>query len=216
MPLILGCDIGQAVDPTAIVVVESYKPEPTRPDDRPQVEFLIRWVERVPLGTSYVDVVERIAAVSEQAQLLDRRVLIVVDVTGVGKPIFDMLRRRCRVPLRGITFTAASDEISPHPHQIRVPKRDLVTALEVVLEGRRLHTHPHIALAEDLRAELQAFEVNLSARGHDSYEAARGKHDDLVMALCLAVWWGSRRGQGSAFIEAWRSTAAKFNQEVVQ
>jgi len=209
MGLVLGCDIGQAVDPTAIVVAESYKPEPEHPDDRPLVEFLVRWVERVPLGTSYVDVVERIAAVSEQALLVDRHVVVVVDQTGVGRPIYDMLRRRCTVPLRGITFTAAADEILPNPSQIRVPKRDLVTALEVALEDRRLHMHPNIALAEDLRAELQQFQVNLSARGHDTYEAGRGHHDDLVMALCLAVWWGSRKGQGSAFVQAWRNMAAR-------
>lgn len=28
--------------------------------------------------------------------------------------------------------------------------------------------------------------------GHDTYEAAAGGHDDLVMALCLAVWWVER------------------------
>jgi phage FluMu gp28-like protein len=26
----------------------------------------------------------------------------------------------------------------------------------------------------------------------DTYEAAAGGHDDLVMALCLAVWWAER------------------------
>lgn len=210
MPFTVGVDIGQAVDPTAIVVVESGRPDPTPQEDRPPVEFLVRHIERVPLGTSYIDVVEKIAHVSEVvAAAFGQSVMTVVDATGVGKPVVDMLRRRLALPLRAVTFTAAADEVHPDPHAWRVPKRDLVMALEVVLQDRRLHTASNLLLAEDLRAELQAFEVNVSKHGHDSYEAAHGRHDDLVMALCLAVWWASRRGQGSAFSEAWRRMAAR-------
>jgi hypothetical protein len=49
-------------------------------------------------------------------------------------------------------------------YSTRVPKRDLVTALEVVLQSRRLHVVPDCPLQEDLAAELQSFEVNLNAR----------------------------------------------------
>jgi len=215
--LITAADIGQAVDPTAIIVVERFKERPEEVDDRPPDEFLIRHIQRVPLGTPYTQVVEEIAHVSEVVQAASgRSVITVVDATGVGKPVVDMLRRRLRLPLKAITFTAAADEVHPDPHAYRVPKRDLVMALEVALEGRRIHAAPGLGLADDLNAELRAFEVNLSARGHDRYEAAKGKHDDLVMALALAIWWGSRKGQGSVFIEAWRSRSARFNRAAVR
>jgi len=210
MPFTVGVDLGQAIDPTAVLVVESGRPDPTPQDARPPIEHLVRHIERVPLGTSYIDVVEKISHVAETvAAAFGQSVMTVVDATGVGRPVVDMLRRRLALPLRAVTFTAAADEVHPDPHAYRVPKRDLVQSLEVVLQGRRLHTAPGLLLAEDLRAELQAFQVNLSAHGHDSYEAGRGKHDDLVMALCLAVWWGSRRGQGAAFSEAWARMAAR-------
>ena len=47
-----------------------------------------------------------------------------------------------------------------------VPKRDLVSSLEAVLQGRRLHaTSLGMICAEDLRAELQSFELGISASG---------------------------------------------------
>ena len=47
----------------------------------------------------------------------------------------------------------------------------------------------------DLRAELVAFQFELSQRGRDSYEAASGFHDDLVLAFSLAVW-NAEKDQG--------------------
>lgn len=215
--LITGVDIGQSIDPTAIIVVERYTPTAEDAGDQPRQEFSIRYVDRVPLGTPYTDVVEHIAQVSELAESsAGRSVTTVVDATGVGKPIVDMLRRRLRMPLRAVTFTAAIDEVNPEPHTWRVPKRDLVQALEVVLQERRLHHAPGVWHLEDLRAELQAFEVNISKRGRDSYEAAGGHHDDLVMALALAIWWGSRKGQGSAFLEAWRRRSARRGLSIAE
>ena len=38
--------------------------------------------------------------------------------------------------------------------------------------------------------ELQAFRVTLTARGRDTYAARSGEHDDLVLAVALAVWGG--------------------------
>ena len=52
----IGVDIGQKVDPTAIAVVE-------RQDRAGEDHHLVRHLERLPLGTSYPDVVRRLAAV---------------------------------------------------------------------------------------------------------------------------------------------------------
>ena len=38
--------------------------------------------------------------------------------------------------------------------------------------------------------ELQAFKGRLTAKGRDTYAARSGEHDDLVMAVALAVWFG--------------------------
>lgn len=204
MTVTVGVDIGQAVDPTAIVVIETYRPEREHIDDRPERQHQIRWIEKVPLGTSYERVVERIAVVAERCVLIGHPVLV-VDATGVGRPVVDMLRARSSASVRAVTFTGGDKEKKVSAYATRVPKRDLVTALEVVLQARRLHVVPDCPLQDDLAAELGSFEVNLSARGHDTYDGASGKHDDLVSALMLAAWWGERGGQGDAFIEAWHN-----------
>jgi hypothetical protein len=103
-----------------------------------------------------------------------------------------MLRRSTAVPLRAVVFTAGDREVQPEFDVHWVPKRDLVTSLEVV---------PDCPLAHELESELAAFDFSISARGHDTYEASSGSHDDLVMALALAVWWGERRSSADAYIE---------------
>ena len=44
------------------------------------------------------------------------------------------------------------------------------------------------ALTDALLDELAGFEEKITARGHDIYAAASGEHDDLVLAVALAVW----------------------------
>jgi hypothetical protein len=47
--------------------------------------------------------------------------------------------------------------------------------------------------AQILMSELADFRVRISASGSDTYGAWRGgAHDDLVLALALAVWWADR------------------------
>jgi hypothetical protein len=207
MTVAIGIDIGQAVDPTAIIVVESYLPEPERTEDRPEIQHQIRWIEKVPLGTSYLQVVERITVVAERCVFIGHPTMV-VDATGVGRPVVDMLRKRSKASLRAVTFTGGDKEKKSDAYSSRVPKRDLVTALEVVLQSRRLHVVPDCPLQEDLAAELQSFEVNLNARGHDTYDGASGKHDDLVSALMLALWYAERHG-GMGWGEMYRRLAAR-------
>ena len=62
MDVVIGADIGQKVDPTAIVVVErQWRGEGGRPgfDDH----YVARHLDRLPLGTPYPRVAERLAAV---------------------------------------------------------------------------------------------------------------------------------------------------------
>jgi hypothetical protein len=53
--------------------------------------------------------------------------------------------------------------------------------------------------ARDLRQELKHFSFAINARGRDTYEAGTGSHDDLVIALGLALWsaerWLARGGR---------------------
>ncbi len=217
MAIVIGVDVGQQVDPTVLVAVSSYRTEPDlvlaplprfRPAPTSELVHQIGGIERVPLGTPYPIVVERLVELAQMAAEVDA-VTLVVDQTGVGRPVIDMLRRATSLPIRAVTITGADETSEPKPGQFRVPKRDLVGRLAVVMETRRLEALPGLALASDLRDELQHFQLEISRSGTDTYEAASGSHDDFVIALALAVWYGENPGDGAIFLEAWRRMAAR-------
>lgn len=178
----IGVDLGQRRDPTAIAVMESeYRQEDTR------VHHMARHLERLPLGTPYPDVAERIAMVAAGATEHAGRVTLYVDATGVGMPVVDELRR-ARVPakLYACYFTHG-DQRTVQETDVRIGKAWLVSRLQVLLQGGRLHL-PRTVEAEALARELLEYEIKIDTDANDRYGAFRvGTHDDLVTALGLAV-----------------------------
>ena len=71
-----------------------------------------------------------------------------------------------------------------------MPKRELVRGLVTAFEGGRLKIAKGLPLGGAFMDELRAFRVTLTAKGHDVYAARSGEHDDLVVAVALAVWDG--------------------------
>lgn len=55
----------------------------------------------------------------------------------------------------------------------------------------RVMLSENLADAPALIRELKAFLVTISGRGHAKFEG-KSEHDDLVIAVALAVWWRSR------------------------
>ena len=118
---------------------------------------------------------------------------LVVASTGVGRPVVDMLVKAKLRPI-AVTITGGFDETGGGSDGWRVPKRNLVSALAVLLQSGRLRISPDLAEAENLVAELMNFKVKISSAGHDSYAAWRESvHDDLVLAAAIAAWWGERK-----------------------
>ncbi|MBI2401947.1 MAG: hypothetical protein HYV20_04245 [Gemmatimonadetes bacterium] len=73
----------------------------------------------------------------------------------------------------------------------RVPKRDLVGVVQVLLQRRRFGIAQRLAEAERLLEEMEGFRVQITATGRDTYGAGpEGVHDDLVLAVALACWFG--------------------------
>lgn len=127
-----------------------------------------------------------------------RRVLpeVVVDATGVGRPVVDMMRKE-GLQFAPVLITGGDTE---HVEKgfYRVPKRNLVSSVQVALQTGRLVIHPHLDLADTLRKELLNFRIKINLKtAHDSYEAWReGDHDDLVLAVALAAW-RARKARGA-------------------
>jgi hypothetical protein len=85
--------------------------------------------------------------------------------------------------------------VDPHRRGFRVPKRDLVSAVQVLLQTRRLRIAEGLPEADTLKRELLNFRVKVNpATAHDSYEHWReGDHDDLVLATAMACWYREAR-----------------------
>jgi phage FluMu gp28-like protein len=190
----IGLDLGQSRDYTAIAVAE--KIEPTEAGGR-DFELLIRHLERFR-DEPYPDVALRVRRVMDAPELRAHGTApaLAVDATGVGKPVVDMLRSS------GLTFDAVTihggdtQSEDPASGSYRVPKRDLVGGLQVLLQSGRLKIARELTHAETLKSELLNFRVKINiATSHDSYEAWReGDHDDLLLATALACWEVTRPG----------------------
>ncbi len=104
-----------------------------------------------------------------------------------------MLRQAELRPV-AVTITGG-DTVGRDGRDYRVPKRDLVSTVQVLLDSERLKIASSLPEAKTLIDELLAFKVTISLKGHDSYGNDVGlwrenPHDDLVLAVALACWWG--------------------------
>jgi len=186
---LLGLDLGQAADFTALAIAK-------RQEARGVASYELPWLERFPLGTSYPTIV---AAVVERTRQLARQApgvpcVLVADATGVGRPVVDLLVR-AKLAARLIAATITGGDTATHDGpRWRVPKRELVSTAQVFLQSKRLHIASALPEAATLTRELLAFQVKINAEtANDSYGAWReGAHDDLVLAVALALWAGER------------------------
>ena len=185
----LGLDLGQAFDYTAIAIIEKIPPSGGDGKARAEDLFLLRYLDRLNLGTPYPEVVRRVKGLLQTPPVAGD-VYCVVDATGGGIPVVDMFREAKVFPLVAITITGGHT-VSQDGRNYTVPKRDLVSLLQVHLQNDRLRIAEGLPLAKILVREMQNFRMKINiATGHDSYEAWReGDHDDLVLAVALALWY---------------------------
>jgi len=152
----------------------------------PEPVYEVRHLERLPLGTRYPEVVGRVKALLNTPPLADEYALA-VDATGVGVAVTDMLRN-AGLYFDGVTITSGEKESREGSHW-RVPKRDLISACQVLLQQRRLKIAASLPEAKTLTEELLNFRYKITQASNLTYESWReGAHDDLVLALSLAVW----------------------------
>jgi hypothetical protein len=190
----LGVDLGQSADPTALCLVErevEWRVDMHRCDEhRPgPPRYLVRHLERLPLGLSYVAQAEHVRRLMA-AEPLGGRVELVADKTGVGAPVVDLLREAGLRPI-AVQITAGSDEAG-RGDDWRVSKLLLVSKLQALLHGGALKVARSLPLAAELAQELGHFRVSYHATGYMGFGARAGAHDDLVLGLALAVWWAAR------------------------
>jgi len=158
----------------------------------PPAIFQVGHLERLPLGTPYPAIVARVGRLLTE---LPGDPELVIDFTGVGRPIFDMFVYSGIFPI-GVVITAGNAE-TRDGMTCFVPKLTLVSHLQALLHQGRLKILRELDEAETLVRELQDFRVDFTAAGHLTFKARSGKHDDLVLALGIATWRAHGGGMGS-------------------
>lgn len=194
----VGVDLGQAKDFTAIAAVERVELDggwdAAAYARRKAALLRLRYLERVPLGTPYPEVVERVVHVT-RSDALAGRCRMAVDATGVGRPVVDLLRRAgpgCAI--EPVTITGGERE-SYDAGYYRVPKRDLITGLQVLMQTQGLQISGGLPYGAALAAEMAEMRVKVSGAGREQFGAWReGTHDDLVFAVALACWAAGKGG----------------------
>ena len=115
------------------------------------------------------------------------------EIAGKCTPAVDLLRAArpgCRIV--PVTITGGDQEGSDGT-VYRVPKRDLIIGLQVVVEQRRLEIAKRSRSHRELMAELAEIKSTVTGFGRTTFEADGSRaHDDLVLALALA-WWRVRK-----------------------
>ena len=207
---VVGVDLGQARDFSTIVISEvNFAPRVHFAQDAPGevrreqiIHHRLRHVERIPLGTSYPAICDRVAQVMVTVPAMPRQPVLVADATGCGRPVMDMMRKMDLEPL-AVTITAGSGE-TIEKNDVRVAKKILASTVAVALDAGRLQIVAVGPDVETLRNELRAFRVKISTTQNESFESWReADHDDLVLAAALAVWTGERLRERFRVNPAW-------------
>src|ERR1700733_7565461 len=116
-----GLDLGQRQDFSALAVVEREEQRfAWMPASR---EFSVRHLERMDLGTPYPRVVERVCEVMRHPKIVNQ-CRLVVDATGVGAPVVDLLRSAgVSVRLTTVTITGG-ERVRGQGERWQVPRGD--------------------------------------------------------------------------------------------
>jgi len=177
-----GLDLGQSQDFTALAILEqTMLPDPDKPGQNVR-HYAVRHLERFPLGTSYTAILRPARDAVPRLEPLARTTLA-VDQTGVGRPVIDMLNRSpIDASIRPITITGGHKASPNLGGGHLVPKKELVSVLQVMLQARRIKVAPTLPEAATLVRELTTFQVKITPAANEVFGAWReGQHDDLVL-----------------------------------
>jgi hypothetical protein len=220
---ILAADLGQANDYTALIALQSGT----------SGAWEVNHIQRVALNTRYPDIVRHSATLldilsqpvpsrGESETLVEMstgirrevavprwtvpKVSLVLDYTGVGRPVLDMFLEAQAdglippdVDVIAVTITGGY-RVTWDEHGTHVPKRELASTVQRVMQEERLKISRSLPMAPLLTEELLGFRVKVTAAGSFQFGAGEdwrsAQHDDLVLALALGLWFGEATAEG--------------------
>jgi hypothetical protein len=206
----IGVELGQVSDVTAIAVVESLTLTYLRTDrlqkgrwvdlrpvyrtldgketyDHPPVDFALRHLERILPGTGYPEIVSRVKAL----HCWLKSPTVILDASGVGRAAVELFRDT-GFSIYSLTLTAG-DQTTNEGSSYRVPKRDVISSTQILLQTGRLKIARALPHARLLARELVNFHFTVGReKGDETLDWREGPDDDLVLALAIAAWEAER------------------------
>ncbi len=196
---IVGVDLGQSTDPTAIcalhhrvVPLETWTKHDKRrkwTQDRKE-SFDVRHLERLPLGLAYPAQVQHVANLLTRPPLTGAK--LAIDETGVGRAVADIFDSAGLNPYR-VTITAGLEATQHGGRSFHVAKSILISGLDARLHTGELKIAAALSDAGALQEELKDFQRKVNDAGRATYNARTGAHDDLVLAVAIALWLATSR-----------------------
>jgi hypothetical protein len=177
-----GLDIAKMVDRTVLTIIEQSGTD----------LHILSWLELE--GTNYEEQADLVTAFLGQY----KPVKTLVDSTGVGDPVLDMLTQRCRgiTQIEGFKFTPESRDHLWKIYQRELAQGRLSYPTEATSEEqkryRRRFEEEHI----DAERETKANKINVRA------PTRKGAHDDYIVSAALAVY-AATQGHSSAPDAVW-------------
>jgi hypothetical protein len=150
-------------------------------------------LERLKLGCSYPAQIHHVKELMSREPLASRKAKLVLDDTGVGRPVGDMFIA-AGLKAERITITAGTAETTRHGDRWHVPKSVLISTLESRMHSKQLKIAAALSEAGPLKEELLDFERHVSESGRLTWGARVGSHDDIILSISLALWWSVRMG----------------------
>ena len=190
--MFIGLDVGMHADHSALVLAGAWSGNLIGVVD----------VKQFSLGTPFEELADDVASISRE-----NRAKILVDASNNSAFVGVLAARLPQPPanhLVAATITGAATHASqPTPMPIMVgglraavprwtlSKPELIETIGAEM-GANLLRFAHEGDWQTLRDELTSMERTVRASGSAAYSAPSGKHDDLVLALALAVFAARR------------------------
>jgi hypothetical protein len=186
---VIGIDFGITRNYTALAILERVdcRANSSTSTQHPNpIVYHVGHLKRFALGTDTPEIINFVSDFMKVKRYAERTGLI-VDASGIGAPIVKEMRRYGLYPVP-VTITA-----SGRTTLTNIPKRHLMSALRLQFEQGRIRIPASIKLRDTLIEEFNNFTVKFSNNGNPIFSSIAGAHNDLIIALALAVHFFENR-----------------------
>src|SRR5215469_3857724 len=159
-------------------------------------------LERLALHTPYPAIAARISAIVRR--LPRGQTTVIIDRTG-AHAAYDMLVEKGLSPL-GLTISGG-DSVHWDGRCVTVPKMRLLTGLLSICYRGELEISQRLRDYVEFRRQLQNIGTMVTDSGTGETWRARRGHDDLVIAVSMAVWYLENPGPNMGLWEYYRRQA---------